>query len=66
MKTHPGGTELIDEDRQVKLIGAFCKYVNLFPLEDDHDGGQDIIEYNVNLLIDTHKLVFLSCFILYK
>jgi hypothetical protein len=45
-------------DRHVNLIGAFCKYVNVFPPEDDHEGSQDIIEYNVNLLIDTHKVVF--------
>jgi hypothetical protein len=45
-------------DRHVKLIGAICNYVNVFPSEDDHESGQDIMEYSVNLLIDTHKFVF--------
>jgi hypothetical protein len=31
-------------DRHVKLIGAFCKYVNVFPPEEDHEDGQDIIK----------------------
>lgn len=43
MKIRPGGSELIDEDRHVKLIGAFCKYVSVFLPEDGHKGGQDIL-----------------------
>jgi hypothetical protein len=31
-------------NRHVNLIGAFCKYMNVFPPEDDHEGSQDIIE----------------------
>jgi hypothetical protein len=44
--------------RYVKLIGAFCNYVNVFTSEDDHESGQDLIEYSVNLLIDHLKAVF--------